>query len=738
MKNILGALILGALLLISINAISATSNLELMDVDLNGQNQVTVNPGESINVSLIVNTHGDFWKSTRYIVGDQIRECVDTPNYSSGIPSESFIINAPLEYGTYDFTIVLYGEESCNNYEDEGILYEGVIVVDEVECVLCEINLESPDQDQYYGDNIFIDWTATGADCPSSWNVYYGEWDAEEGCDLSSDEWGLGWLGNPHVSEFSWDVNQFDEGRFCVKVEGDCCRDDIVGPFYVDNLPPIVNLTGLNIEGDYICSEGSSILLNGEDSVDPGQFPSGIASYEWYVDGNLVGERETFEYLCLDGPDTLTVELVVTDNAGNGGSDETQIEVLNVDPVCTEISGPLDIAIGFEAIFNGIASDVNADLPLIFNWDFGNGIFAEDINPAANIYDAVGEYTVTLTVEDKDSGSDTCTSEIDVVEPIEICDQEVAAYYNLEADFCEDAGEVENSFDTNVATTGNVVCEKIAGPENLVVYGVGDNCVVEWGDDGNGERPTNDERSSNHILVRVSSIDDGYEYYSFDVVVYTWIIHLEDGWNLISIPYIPEESNSIEDVILNQLADFLPSEKYVAWSYQYQDGQSKWLKSQSHSDENNTAGDLETIMPGYGYWIRIEGSGEEGVDLRGFGTQLAQDGEFPGLPPEVEVPTNSWTLIGRYGIIGQNSCPFLKAGTLEKAVALDSLNKLDNDLNLYQIDELGHLDITNILLNNEGYWLWIEDNFEGNANTETYAPLDPFYTENRVDICEAP
>ena len=648
-------------------------------------------------------------------------------------------------------------------------------------CSDCELTMLVPDYNHFYcTDELLIDWTAVGEDCQAPWNVYYTPWDPKDGCDVGLDAWGLGFLGLAQVTELPWDTSELTDGQYCTKVTGSCCDAVVEGPFCMDCTEPEVEVCVDSCKGD-LCSEGiesdewteetqTVIEIDYEDPendcdaecqlecmIDWGDGSNPQPCYGRCGDFLFKGDHimppmecgACDEWGCYhqyadDGEYTVTV--TVTDCADNEGSDSQTVEVLNVDPVCEGIEGPTDAAVGQEVEFEASAHDVDADEPLMYTWDFDDESSNEVGNPVSHTFGTEGVYMIEVTVDDGDGGTDTCMHEIDVVEPIALPPQEVAAYYPLMADFGEEVQMGHPIFPNQFyheGVTGFGTCSMVQGPNNLFVGSDGGYaCGVRWDNDDTpfyygGENPTNDEQGPHQVLIRVSNGAGDYEYYEFTVIVYSWIIDLEEGWNLISIPYIPDDT-SIESVMLDQLGpsgqNILPnSEQSVVWSYQFNGEESEWLKSQ-----RDGTGDLDNIVPGYGYWIKANGEGK----LRGFGTQIAQYEDDPGMPPEVEVPTNHWSLIGRYGILGEmgpgnyhypGEDPW-DAGAVSVMKALESLTKLDNELHVFEITENIHLNEVQKLWNNEGYWLWVEDEAFNNANTETYAPLDKYYMED-LDGC---
>ncbi len=567
----------------------------------------------------------------------------------------------------------------------------------------CEISIVSPTVGSYQNDDIYISWQT--ANCTSSsYDLYY----REGSCDIQHP---LNWTVIDYLingGSYSWESG-IDQGEFCIKVEesGSDGIGTMDGLFFIDNLNPEADAGG-----PYECDEGMNISLNASGSSDN----YGISFYSWDLDGDEVyddwyGPSAFFD--CADGPSVNDVSVMVMDYAGNTDTDDAEVEVHNVAPICEGISGPTDILLGMEATFMGYGSDVPADVPLIFNWDFGDGEVADDENPVNHTYEEAGLFNVTLTVEDGDDGSDICLHEIGVVEPTVLDAQEVAAYYPLVSDFGGEPNQIPTGLD------GFLDCEKIAGPANLMVFGVNDSCEVRWEDNYTGSaNPINDERGTHNVIVRASLNgsflgNPVYEYYTFDVTVWSWIIHLNEGWNLISIPLVPEFDNSIENVFLDQLYDSMPGgTTYTVVSYQRHNGVNDWYESR-----RSGYGALNEVMPGYGYGVLLN----EPATLRGNGVKRI----LPNPNPNILVPRWDWSMIGKYGILG--TVPGLH-GSLPEDVALDNVDDSLNTLHTFELDG----DEVNDLFNNEGYWLLVENDLPPANEESLYTPTheDDPYNDN--------
>lgn len=103
---------------------------------LNGANQVTVAPGETINVSLKVRLNwDDWWRSTAYKIEGDSWECIDTPDHRDNVSGsvyyvENFDITAPNSDGEYDVSFRVYEENGCSRNSSRVVTLRNAIVVE--------------------------------------------------------------------------------------------------------------------------------------------------------------------------------------------------------------------------------------------------------------------------------------------------------------------------------------------------------------------------------------------------------------------------------------------------------------------------------------------------------------------------------------------------------------------------------------------------------------------------------
>ncbi len=174
------------------------------------------------------------------------------------------------------------------------------------------------------------------------------------------------------------------------------------------NQPPVAEASG-----PYQGNEGSPITFNGSGSYDENDY---IVSWLWDLDGdgiyetNATATQGVVNYTWCDDY-SGNVSIKVTDSFGATDVDNTAVTVLNVPPVAN--AGPDQKVEVFDVVsFNGSAIDTPCDT-LTFEWDFGDGTNATGQN-VTHVYNAVGVYTVTLTVTDDDGGVGNDTAIVNV------------------------------------------------------------------------------------------------------------------------------------------------------------------------------------------------------------------------------------------------------------------------------------------------------------------------------------
>ncbi len=187
----------------------------------------------------------------------------------------------------------------------------------------------------------------------------------------------------------------------------------------VDTEPPVA------VAGDDIVTDqGKNVELDGSGSSDN----VGITLYLWTVTYNdLVTERTgPFVTFNFEGPGDFIVTLSVSDLQGNVGTDTVLVTVRDITPPIADAGEDVTVDQHTTVTFDGWASydNVEMKLPLwTFEYD-GEGQELLGLAPDF-IFDIVGEYVVTFTVED-DAGNqaeDTMTvTVLDTESPVAVAE----------------------------------------------------------------------------------------------------------------------------------------------------------------------------------------------------------------------------------------------------------------------------------------------------------------------------
>jgi PKD repeat protein len=153
-------------------------------------------------------------------------------------------------------------------------------------------------------------------------------------------------------------------------------------------------------------------MLDGSGSFDAEQDNNPL-SYAWDLDedgqfDDATGIQPDFSAAGLDGPDFYLIGLQVTDVGGLTDEDFSTLTVNNVAPQ-VEAGADLTAVIGSAVSFAGAFTDQGVPDTHTILWDFGDGEMASDTLTPTHVFEALGMFTVTLTVtdDDDDAGLDT-------------------------------------------------------------------------------------------------------------------------------------------------------------------------------------------------------------------------------------------------------------------------------------------------------------------------------------------
>jgi PKD repeat protein len=267
--------------------------------------------------------------------------------------------------------------------------------------------------------------------------------------------------GNPYASgalaNFSFTPN--DNGTYVVTLT---VTDDDGGSgstnktITATNVVPTPTITGAPASSP----EGTAINLTGS-ATDPGALDT--ITYAWSVtkNGNAYasGAGTAFGFTPNDNG-TYVVTLTATDNDGGAGAASKTVTVTNVVPTATITGAPASSPEGTAIALTGSATDPGSLDTFTYAWSVTRNGVAYGTNGTAANYSFTpadpATYVVTLTVTDKDGGSNTKTAIINVVPVTTISATLIGGVLRISADIAA------NTVNVTLNSAGNyrVVIDK--------------------------------------------------------------------------------------------------------------------------------------------------------------------------------------------------------------------------------------------------------------------------------------
>jgi PKD repeat protein len=191
-----------------------------------------------------------------------------------------------------------------------------------------------------------------------------------------------------------------------------------------DIVPPVNHAPLASAAGPYSSSEGSAVLFDGSASTDP---DGDALTYDWdFGDGTPHGTGVSPSHTYADNrPGGYPVTLIVRDGGGLVGTAGATANIDNVAPAVGAITAPIDpLPVG--APVTAAASFSDAGIldthTATIHWGDGTSSSAGVIEAngagaasGSHAYAVAGVFTVTLTVTDKDGGTDRSVFEFVVV-----------------------------------------------------------------------------------------------------------------------------------------------------------------------------------------------------------------------------------------------------------------------------------------------------------------------------------
>ncbi len=191
-----------------------------------------------------------------------------------------------------------------------------------------------------------------------------------------------------------------DTFTYTVKDNGGQISQPATVTLTVNNLPPTIT----NLIGDTQIKEGDQAGFQAI-ATDPG---NDTLSYSWnFGDGSNPVTGQSVNHKFADNG-SYVVTLTVTDTFGASTSQNLNVNVANVAPTVNARSDRTATQ-GTAVTLAGNFTDPGILDTHSLTWDFGDGTTASNTLTPTHIYTTPGDYTVTLTVTDKDGAiiSDT-------------------------------------------------------------------------------------------------------------------------------------------------------------------------------------------------------------------------------------------------------------------------------------------------------------------------------------------
>ena len=246
--------------------------------------------------------------------------------------------------------------------------------------------------------------------------------------------WDTGWLTSATATN-TWDDN-YTTGTVYLEVFDERLRDMDITTITVNNVAPTVTATGDTIDENGTATVSGTIsdpgILDtftveidwGEGAPQSYSYPAGSTTFSethQYMDDNHTGTPS----------DVYTINVEVTDKDGGVGTATTTVTVNNVAPVVespyisNQPNTEFILPVVHEVDFEGAFSDVGTQDTHTAVWDWGDSstsagtvteISGSGTATDSHTYSVPGDYTITLTVTDDDTGVHYNTMSIHVAE----------------------------------------------------------------------------------------------------------------------------------------------------------------------------------------------------------------------------------------------------------------------------------------------------------------------------------
>jgi PGF-CTERM protein len=170
------------------------------------------------------------------------------------------------------------------------------------------------------------------------------------------------------------------------------------------NEPPTANVSIVPTHP----TAGETVALDAAKSTDP---DGAIETYEWTVDGEIVGEGESLSY-AFEAAGAHAIGLTVTDDRGATNATSTTVSV-NAPPTAAVSVTPAEPTVGETVMLDAGESADGDGTITAFEWRV-DGEIVGTTERLSYTFEAAGEHTVALTVTDGDGATATASETVPV------------------------------------------------------------------------------------------------------------------------------------------------------------------------------------------------------------------------------------------------------------------------------------------------------------------------------------
>jgi len=486
-------------------------------------------------------------------------------------------------------------------------------------------------------------------------NCYSESWDTVDS-DLDYYWIFVGGIPSSSTDEDPEDIVYYNDGLYTVSltVTDDAGHSDTKTEIAYINVSDVGPEASFNEDMHQFGESQTVSFTDTSESHDP------ILSWLWdFGDGETSTEQNSSHTYADNGTYIVTLTICDEDNDCDEATDTKYVSNEAPNPN----AGEYECDEGETIILTATFVDVAGDGPWIIEWDFDGDDVYDDASGASVSYtcgngDDYLDDTVAVKVTDKDEDSGYDDAEINI--------SNIAPIANADGDY---VGVIDGGVELTGSATDPI--------ETSFTYRWDcDYDGMTFDSEKTGQNPIciYSEKGTYTVAVIANDGEDDSEIATAQVIIHEYKIDLYLGWNLISIPLVPEG----DDVSISNVFGLdVSSKAEKIWSYK----EGKWTyNAPLTSGEWSTASKrLKEIVPGYGYYIFMNNettSYQDGEKYYGVDYAYGENPDIP-MPPQVVLITG-WNLIGHYGMNDVDKVEEvqdLSGGILTDLADINMLNK---------------------------------------------------------------